>query len=186
MAAFIVGEGNWLPMAMTAALLACAVVYARTRTLPIPRRSLTMAIMNLFVGVTITVMGAGHLLAVTTKLLQGTLRGSPLVLYPIGIAIIVPSLLIVRQTRVLLRDADRGGAVTLNGWLAATLLALGLVNTPLAVPGFLNIAYRLHSRRAAGVAIVVLSVLVNTGLLVGGLVFLASGAQTFEEFSGGR
>lgn len=186
MAAFIVGEGNWLPMAMTAAILACAVLYARTRTLPIPPRAQTMAMMNLFVGVTLTVMGAGHLLAVTTKLLQGTLRGSPLLLYPIGIAIVAPSLLIVRQTRALLRDADRGGMVMLNGWLAATLVALGLVNTPLAVPGVLNIAYRLHSRRAVGITILALAVLVNAGLLVGGLLFLASGAQTFEEFSAGR
>ena len=41
--------------------------------------------MNLFVGVTLVVMGIGHLLAVTTKLLQGTLNGSPALLYLIGV-----------------------------------------------------------------------------------------------------
>jgi hypothetical protein len=79
--------------------------------------------------------------------------------------------------------ADRQATIRLNAWLAATLVVLGLVNIPLAIPPLLTIAYRVHARRAFGLAIVATAVVVNGGLLVGGLIFLASG-QTFEQFSG--
>ena len=181
MAAFVTGEGNWLPMAMTAALVASAVLYFRP--LPISNRTRIMAAMNLYVGVMLAVMGAGHLMAVTAEFLMDTLEGSPLLLYPIGFAIVVPSLLIIRHTRTLLRPGDdRGTTVTLHAWLAATLVMLGLVNTPLAVPALLNIAYRLHAGRWMGLAIVAVAIIVNAGLLIGGLIFMASG-QTFEEFN---
>ena len=73
--------------------------------------------------------------------------------------------------------------VTLNAWLAITLLALGIQNLPLAAPAFLNIAYRLHSRPLVGWMIVGMAIILNVGLFVGSLVFLASG-QSFEQFSG--
>jgi hypothetical protein len=181
MAAFIAGEGNWLPMAMTAALLAGALVYFGAQAAG--NRPRIMATMNVFVGVMLAFMGAGHLLAVGVKQLDGVLRGSPWLLYPIGIAIVLPSSLIIRHTRRLLADADRGAAMKLHGWLAATLLVLGLINTPLAVPALLSMAYARHSRRATGIAIVSAFALVNAGLLIGGLLFMLSGARTFEEFN---
>ncbi len=182
MAAFVTGEGNWLPMAMTAALVASALLYFRP--LPISNRIRIMAAMNLYVGVMLAVMGAGHLLAVTAELVLDSLEGSPLLLYPIGLAIVVPALLIIRHTRTLLRPGDdRRTTVALHAWLAATLVILGTVNTPLAVPALLSVAYRLHGRRWIGIAIVAMAIIVNAGLLIGGLIFMASG-QTFEEFSG--
>jgi len=184
MAAFIVGEGNWLPMAMMAALLASAVVYFRAAAST--ERSRMMATMNLFVGVMLAMMGVGHLLAVTVKLLDGTLRGSPLLLYPIGIAIVVPAAIIIRHTRQLIAGDDRGAAVKLHGWLAVTLVVLGLVNIPLALPALLCMAYAHHSRRFTGIAIVAAFTVINGGLLIGGLLFLLSGAQTFEEFNNMR
>jgi hypothetical protein len=71
----------------------------------------------------------------------------------------------------------------LNAWLALTLLALGLHNLPLAAPALLNLGYHLHSRRVVGWAFVSLAVVVNVGLFIGSLIFLASG-QSFEQFRG--
>ena len=71
----------------------------------------------------------------------------------------------------------------LNAWVAITLLALGLHNLPLAVPGVLNIGYHVHSGRAGGWAIVGIAVVVHVGLFIGSVIFLASG-QRFEQFRG--
>ena len=171
---FIVGEGNWLPMAMGLALAAVAVQWLRHSRFA--ARDRVMEAMNLFVGATLLVMGIGHLLAVTTKLLQGSLNGSPVLLYAIGVVIVIPAALI-------LLNANRAKAAVFNGWMAATLVLLGLINTPLAIPALLNIAYSKHSRARSGVAIVAAFVLVNLGLFAGGMMFMLSGARTFEEFS---
>lgn len=173
LAQFIVGEGNWLPMAMLIALAFVAVQWSRQSRSP--ARDRVMSAMNLFVGVTLFVMGAGHLLAVTTKLLQGTLNGSPGLLYLIGAAIVVPSAVIIVR-------ANRSAAVA-NGWMAATLVVLGLINIPLAIPALLNVAYSRHSRAGTGSLIVAMFLLVNVALFAGGMMFLLSGARTFEEFS---
>ena len=172
-AAFIVGEGNWLPIAMAIALATVAVQWMRHSRFAV--RDRVMEAMNLFVGVTLLVMGTGHLLAVTTKLVQGSLNGSAALLYAIGVAIVMPSALIIL-------NANRAKAAAFNGWMAATLVVLGLINIPLAIPAVLNIAYSKHSRAGTGVVIVVTFVLMNLGLFTGGMLFLLSGARTFEEF----
>jgi hypothetical protein len=173
LAALIVGEGNWLPIAMAIALTTVIAVWVRHADAN--ARDRTQEAMNLFVGVTLLVMGIGHLLAVTTKLLHGTLNGSPALLYAIGVAIVIPSALIIL-------NANRAQAAALNGWMAATLVLLGLINIPLAIPALLNIAYRRHSRARTGLAVVVAFVLVSLGLFTGGMLFMLSGARTFEEF----
>ena len=174
LAAFITGEGNWLPLAMAIALAMAAVQCLRHSRFT--TRDRVMEAMNLFVGVTLLVMGAGHLLAVTTKLVQGTLNGSPALLYVIGVAIVIPATLIVLNAR-------RARAVSLNGWMAGVLVVLGVVNIPLAIPALLNIAYGKHSRAIAGWVIVAAALLINLGLFAGGLIFMLSGARTFEEFN---
>ena len=181
-AAFIVGEGNWLPLAMGSAFAAAAVLAFTVKDTAIPRRQRILALMNLFTGVMLLIMGFGHLLAVTTKLLQGTLRGSALLFYAIGIAIVVPATLIVRHTGAILSVADARSTVRLNAWMAVTLTVLGLVNLPLAVPALCNIGYSLHRRGWAGWLIVAVALAACVGLFVGGLIFMASG-QTFEEFN---
>ena len=173
LAALIVGEGNWLPIAMAMGL--AAVIAVSVRGGHASARERTQQAMNVFVGVTLLVMGIGHLLAVTTKLLQGTLSGSPAVLYAIGVAIVTPAALIIR-------NANRAQAAACNGWMAVTLVVLGLINIPLAIPALLNLAYSRHSRGRTGAIIVVSFVLVNLGLLVGGMLFMLSGARTFEDF----
>ena len=183
--ALIVDESKWLTASMSLALLAVTVLLYRHRRSDLPARRRILAAMNLFFGVTIGTMAFGHLLAVTTKLALGTLEGSAALFYVIGVALAVPSWWLIYHTRRrLASDDDHGRAtVVLNAWLAITLLALGFHNLPLALPGFLNIGYQLHSRRVAGWAIVGMAVVVNVGLFIGSLVFLASG-QSFEQFSG--
>lgn len=180
----IVSENKWLPVAMSAALASVAVLVIRYRGSNLPATRLVMASMNLFAGVMLATMGVGHVLAVTTKLLIGTLEGSPLVLYPIGVAVLVPSCWMIAHTRAILGHQGAGRTTTgLNLWMAVTLMALGLHNLPLAAPSLLNIGYRLHSRRAIGMAIVSFAVVFNVALFIGALVFMASG-QNFEQFSG--
>ena len=174
LAAFITGEGNWLPLAMALALAAVIATWPRQRDRIARDRVLTA--MNLFVGTMLAVMGLGHLLAVTIKLGQATLEGSPLLLYPIGIAIVIPATLIVLRS-------TRANAMGLNAWMAVTLVVLGLINVPLAIPALLNLAYARHTRPVTGSLIVAAFVLVNLGLFAGGTMFMLSGARTFEEFS---
>ena len=175
--ALIVDESKWLPASMTLAALALAVLLRRA-TRPVGRR-LVLTAMNLFFAVTIGTMAFGHLLAVTVKLALGELEGGLALLYLIGIALAVPSWWLVR------RSGDERERVTLglNAWTAATLLLLGPHNLPLALPGLLNVGYHLQARRALGWTIVGGAFVVNVGLFVGSLVFLASG-QTFEQFRG--
>ncbi|MFN0140765.1 MAG: hypothetical protein ACKVQW_11860 [Pyrinomonadaceae bacterium] len=47
----------------------------------------------------------------------------------------------------------------------------------------LNIGYHLHTRREVGSAIVGIAVVLNIGLFIGSLIFLASGLS-FEQFRG--
>ena len=182
LAAFIVGEGNWLPLAMATAFLAAAALFFTIQDTAVPQRQRILALMNLFTGVMLVVMGLGHLLAVTTKQLQGALHGPALLFYAIGIAIVVPASLVARHTRAIVSSPGARTTVVLNAWMAITLAVLGIVNLPLAVPALCNIGYSLHRRRWVGWAIVALAAITILGLFVGGLIFMASG-QTFEEFS---
>ena len=156
LAALIVDESRWLPLSMGLALLVLAVQLYRHRQSDLPARRRVIAAMSLFFGVTIGTMAIGHLSAVTTKLALGTLEGSSPVLYAIGIALAVPSWWLIHHSLGLFASAEDRGRTTLalNGWLAITLLALGVHNLPLAVPGLLNIGYQLHSGKVVGRAIV--------------------------------
>ena len=183
-AAFIIGEGNWLPLAMVIALAATGALWF-TAGGGISSRQRTLAAMNLFTGVMLLVMGCGHLLAVVTRQLQGTLRGSPLLFYAIGIAIVMPAALLVRHTRAILATERALPTAWLHAWMAATLAALGLVNLPLAVPALCTIGYSRHRRRWAARASLSIFIVACAGLFIGGVIFMASG-QSFEEFSNSR
>jgi hypothetical protein len=183
----IVNESKWLPASMGLAFLTLTILLYRHRQSNLPTRDRVMAAMNLFFGTMIGTMAFGHLLAVTTKLATGTLKGSVLVFYVIGIALAVPSWWLIHHARGMLATDRNHGRMTLalNDWLAITLLVLGIHNLPLAAPAFFNIGYYFHSRRGVGWAIVSMAVVVNVGLFIGSLIFMASG-QSFEEFSGTR
>ena len=184
--ALIVDEGKWLTFSMGLAGVAVAALCYRHRdaSLPVTRRIL--AAMNLGAGLMVGTMGFGHLLAVTVKLGLGTLReGSLPVLFALGLSLCIPSWLVVHHTSELVAHpaTPPHRTVLLNGWLAGTLLALGLHNLPLAAPSLLAIAYRLHTRRLVGWAIVGLAMMLTIGLFAASLVFMASG-QSFEQFRG--
>jgi hypothetical protein len=183
--ALILDEGKWFPISMGCALLSVSIFLCRLRRSDLSARRKIAAAMNLFFGVTIGTMAFGHLVAVTTKLALGTLRGSVPFFYVIGIVLAVPALWLIRHVRELV-GSDRDLAsrtIGLNVWLGGTLLALGIPNLPLALPAIFNIGYQLHTRRVTGWAIVTVAVVLNVGLFLAALVFLASG-QTFEQFSG--
>lgn len=181
----IVDESKWLAASMGLALLGLAILLYQQRHSALSVRDRTLAAMNLFFGVTIGTMAFGHLLAVTTKLVLGTLEGPILLFYSIGVVLAVPSWWLIYHTRRILDpNADHGRTtLVLNGWLALTLLALGVHNIPLAAPALFNIGYHLHSRRVVGWTILGMLVVINVGLFVGSLIFMASG-QSFEQFRG--
>ncbi len=182
--ALILDEGKWLTASMGLALLATLVLLYRYRNVDLAVRRKVLAAMNLFFGLTIGTMAFGHLLAVTTKLALGTLEGSVVVFYLIGMVLAIPSWWLILHTRAVLASDDHGRkTLILNVWLAITLLGLGLHNLPLAAPAVFNIGYHLHARRVVGWALISMAVLLNVGLFIGSLVFLASG-QSFEQFRG--
>lgn len=182
--ALIIDEGKWLTASMGTAIIAVSSMLYATRRAEVRLRPRVLAAMSLFFAVTIGMMAFGHLLAVTTKLLIGTLEGSLLVFYAIGVVLAVPSWWLIYQSQRALRgDGNPRTTLVLNSWLAGTLLLMGLHNAPLAAPGILNAGYQLNSNAVVAWTIVGLAVVVNVGLFIGSVIFLASG-QSFEAFSG--
>ena len=183
MLSLILDESKWLTVAMGTAILAVTLkLYRQRRTIVTTEARLLSAMTLVFAG-TISVMAFGHLLAVTLKLLNGTLSGSPPVLYMIGVALAVPSWSLLFHTLRQFNQIHSRATLFLNGWLAITLVALGLPNLPLALAGMLNVAYQVTSRRVIGWAIAGATLVLTVALFIGSLIFWASG-QTFEQFSG--
>lgn len=179
--ALIVDEGKWLTAAMGLALLCVAVAWSRPAFRALPSRRQIGIAMNLFFGVTIGTMAFGHLLAVTTKLALGTLKGSLPFFYAIGIVLAVPSWSLIYYT--LRRETTDRTMLVLNALVATSLIGLGIPNLVLALPAFLNMAYVATSRRSVAWVVAGVAVVFQLGLFVASLVFLASG-QSFEQFSG--
>lgn len=181
----VLDESKWLTAAMLASLLAVAVWIRRTVRERGWDRLVILGVMNRSYGCMIGVMGLGHCLAVAVAGFRGTLRVSPWVLIPLGLAFAVPAwLLFFGTTRLAAGDARwTRWTVVLDAWLALFLLASGLHNLPLAAPACFNLAYQFHTRRVVGWMILSVAVTAYLALFVGSLVFLASG-QSFEQFSG--
>ena len=132
-------DNTWLLAATATALLAVIALVLKQRRLASRRTILTCAL-NLFWGLWIGIMGTGHLFAVTTKAMQGTL--SPAVhlwfAIPMGFALAVPGWLLVANIRGLTRklETPRKIAIGLNGLVG---LVLAVVQLPLVVPPALNL-----------------------------------------------
>lgn len=180
----VLEEGKWLATAMFLAFVAVLAFMLRRRGEGLARRQVILGAMNRFYGCMIGIMAFGHLLAVTVKLAQGTLGGSPWALYPLGVVLAIPSWWLILGSGRMVTDEKRWRTrmLVLNASLFIGLLAIGLNNLPLAFPAALNIAYQLHARRAVGWTIVTVTVAANLLLFVGAVVFWASG-QSFEQFS---
>ncbi len=179
--AAILDESKWLAVSMAVAFLATAVMLIRHRRSA--ARDRILGAMTLAFAAMISVMALGHLLAVSIKLASGTLAGPIAALYAIGIALAAPSWWLLLHVRRAFDRLHTRTALALNGWLAITLVVLGLSNIPLAAPGFLAIAYQAHTRRAVGWVLVGATIVLMTALFVGSLIFAASG-QSFESFRG--
>ncbi len=181
--AVVTDESKWLTASMPAAVLAVAWLLLRHRP-PSSARAVRWAAMKLFFAVTIGTMAFGHVLVVTIKLALGTLEGSTVAFYAIGVALALPSWwLIVHAPRLASSEEGATTALMLNAWLGATLIAMGLHHLPLAAPAILNIGYARPTGPVVGHAIVATAIVLNAGLFVGSLIFLASG-QSFEQFRG--
>ena len=179
----VLDEGKWLFAAMLFAGL--AVLVTHSRVLRMSGRREVMRALNVFYGCMIGTMGIGHLAAVSVKMVQGTLEGSPVMLYPLGLALAIPAWWLAGRAKRYVLVEERYGRrlVMLNGWLAVFLLALGLHNFPLAAPAMLNVAYQFHTRQVLGWTIVTVAVVANIALFAGSLVFMATGLS-FEQFQG--
>lgn len=179
--AVVLDESKWLTFSMGGAFIAIALMLYRFRRAAL--RDRILGAMTLLFAVTISGMAFGHLLAVTIKLIAGTLVGSVPALYVIGIALAVPSWWLLLHTLRAFSKLHSLTTLKLNAWLVVTLVVLGLPNIPLAAPGALSMAYQVHTRRAVGWALAGMALVLTGGLFVGSLIFLASG-QTFEQFRG--
>jgi hypothetical protein len=110
------------------------------------------AAMNRFYGVVIVVMGIGHIVAVSLRLVLGTL--SPTTsrfAIPLGFLLACPAFWLA------VRPANGRMTLVLNGWLAGALIVLG-ASAPLAIHAVLNLVYAFRRRRALVVAAVVVYV----------------------------
>jgi hypothetical protein len=179
----ILNEGVW---PLGSLLLSVAVVgFLIRKKAPVAGRPRVIWALNTMYGCFIGIMACGHLLAVTIKLAAGTLEGSPLFLYPLGIVLAVPSWWLVFNIARYV-DADRNRSIiALNAFLGISLLGAGPANLPLALFAVLNIVYLLSKKRAVEMGVAVVAAVAYVSLLIGTTIFLASG-QSFEKFSGMR
>ncbi len=178
-------ESKWLTTAMLLALLAVSAMLFRQRRQSLALRAQILAAMNLYFGIMIGVMALGHLLGVTIKLTQGTLKGSWWLLYALGLVLAVPAWWLAIRAVQFSKETERGTKerIALNVWLGLSLLGLGLHNLPLTAPVAWNLAYQFHSKRAVGWAIVSVAIIAMLALFTGSLLFFISG-QSFEQFKG--
>ncbi len=178
----VLSESKWMPVAMLLSFIAAGALAIRQARGELPRTARVLSAMNLFYACMIGVMGSGHLLAVTIKIFQGTLEGSPWLLLPLGVGLTVPAGWLAY--RAIHNDQlTDSRSVGINVWLALFLIALGPHNLPLAAPAALNLAYRFHSRRAFGWTVATVTAAGYLALFIGSLMFFASG-QSFEEYKG--
>ena len=123
-----------------------------------PRRLAIAASLHLSHACVIGIMGLGHLVAVSIEAARGTLEGSPWVLYPLGLALLVPAALIaatVPRLRTAESSARRRLAV-LDASILLFLLALG-PSAVLGIPAALNLLHLASARRAVERTVLVLS-----------------------------
>ncbi|NNM32784.1 MAG: hypothetical protein HKO53_06940 [Gemmatimonadetes bacterium] len=176
----LTNESRWI---FPSVLLALTASLAVGRTTAWDRGRIAGA-MTMFSGLLIGLLALGHLFAVLLKQAVGTLSGAVVPLYAIGLVLVVPAALVVREGWGLVgrkREPGRKTAV-LHGLLALALVLTGPLNLPLAVPSLLSGSYALQRRRAVGLTIVAAMLLVVALLLLGSARFFASG-QSFEDFS---
>ena len=182
---YIVDESKWLTVSLGLAFLFVLIAHIKKRKAQLnSQKRYVLSLLNLCFSITIGFMAFGHLLAVTVKLLKGTLEGSMALFYLIGIVLAIPSWWLIYYAILMLRpEHSSKKSLPLNLWVAVTLLALGPYNFPLAAPAFLNMAYDLNKSKKIDWIIIVLIICIYTALFIGSLIFFING-QSFEQFKG--
>lgn len=181
----VLEESKWLPASFAVCILVLVAWGLRRRRRNLPPAIEILCALNLCYGCLIGVMAIGHLLAVTIKISRGTLEGSPVLLYPLGVALALPAWWLALQAGRATRaeSVSRNRVLALNAGLGIGLLVLGVHNAPLAVPAALNVLYSLPVHPALGRVVVGVAVVAYVALFIGSLVFLAHGGS-FEQFQG--
>ncbi len=161
---------TWFRAAMVIAVVSViALAVAGSRRWP--RRLAIAASLHLSHACVIGIMGLGHLVAVSIEAARGTLEGSPWVLYPLGLALLVPAALIA-ATVPRLRTAEpsaRRRLAVLDGSILLFLLALG-PSAVLGIPAALNLLHLASARRAVERTVLVLSGLFYLAIFAASLV----------------
>ena len=179
----ILSEGKWLTLALSLAIIIALLIQYKKVSQTILRNKI-LILMNLVFGLTIGIMAFGHLLAVSIKLIMGTLEGSIILFYFIGITLAVPSWWLVYYTLSRLNSEKNSRIIViLNSANIIALLAVGVFNLPLAIPAFLNIGYSLNKHKKLGYLIVFATIIFYLLLFIGSIIFFASG-KSFEDFQG--
>jgi hypothetical protein len=181
---FILDEGKWIATAMLLSGVLVG-VQARRRGSLLESRLWILWALNAYYSTTIAILAFGHVLAVTIRFFQGSLRGSPWQMYLIGVALAVPSWWMMLRVGSYVGNENRWRRrmTLLNGGLGAVLMVTGLHNLPLVLPAILNLAYQHSSRPAIRRIIVGLNLTIVVLLFLGALIFMANG-RSFEEFRG--
>jgi len=147
----LLSEDLWFPSATAVALIAVSGLIVRYRSRGISRMTMLVCGLNLFYGVLIGIMGFGHLLGITIKMIMGTLSVSTSrwFVYPLGFALFIPAWWLVGSVNEL--SKNRRGvwnrAIALNACLGAVLLPLA---GPLAVPAAANVILLMWRQPARG------------------------------------
>ena len=132
-------EESWLLVATTSAVLAVVALVIQTRRRHAPPMIIVASALSLFWGLWIGIMGTGHVFAVTTKSILGTLPPGIHLWFaiPFGFAMAIPGWWLVANTRGLTREEQSAWkrAILLNGWLTLVVIA----HLPLPLVAGLNV-----------------------------------------------
>lgn len=146
----LLDEEFWLLVATAAGVLAAAAVFVAGWRRTLSKRLVIATSLNAFFGLWIGLMGTGHLLAVTTKAILGTLPPTTHLwtAIPFGFAIAVPGWWLVARLGPLMKSEATATrqAVWLNAWLAVVLVVPAL---PLVIPPVLNLAMLTYANKSA-------------------------------------
>lgn len=143
-------DDNWFPVVTPLCLLAVVAFISWARRRRVPTKAILNSSLNLFFGLWIGIMGAGHLFGVTAKAALGILPPNIRlwIAIPFGLAIAVPGWWLVVRVNLLMqgdRKAHRD-AIWLNTWLAAALIVPAW---PLVVPPLINLVALARTRSTA-------------------------------------
>lgn len=122
-------DDNWFLPAALISLIAAIVLIIRVRRRQVAGRPTVTGACNLFFAMLIGILGSGHLFAVTTKAVLGTLPPEIHLWFaiPFGFALAGPAWWLAFEVRGLVKEdsASTKKSMWLNAWLALVLASAG-------------------------------------------------------------